>query len=596
MRMKSRFARILTSVAAPVALLALAHAGTVTRENHYWHLGLLRAALGPVTTSMQWGLLLGVGSGLAAALIGPPLVGLLSAVLKRIPGVLVGLILVLGGGWLLWEAARVLMGTGLYAALRVSMGTAGALAALLVTLALPAGLLFLTSCRPGAAWVLSSVVGTCLVIWAGGHAALYLTRAEPGPGRPSVILISLDTVRADRVGLYGYARPTTPALDAFAAGAVTFDAAIAASPWTLPSHSSMLTSLHPHNHGSVVPTRRLRESATTLAEVLLDRGYATAAFTGSGYVSAKFGLAQGFETFVEMRHRHTKSIFTRALEWIAKRSDRPFFLFVHTYEPHSPYLDGRFAVAAEAGQIGESFDRKDLEAMREGRWEPSPEEKRYISDLYDGDIRSTDDALSGLLRGLQERGLLDRSIVVITSDHGEEMFERSVRRSAAHGHSLYEELIRVPLIVRHPPAFAGGRRVAAPAALVDIPRTIVGALGIPWPDRTDGLDLRDLLAPGGEAGREVVLSEALRSGIQKRSLRGERFKFIAPLDPAAGAPELFDLSADPREESNLSGERTDLSDRYARLAAAYEAAHVGGDEALIDPELQEQLRALGYVQ
>ncbi len=594
--MTTRLARILTSVAAPVALLALAHVWAGTRENHYVELGLLRAALGPATTSLQWGLLIGVGSGLAAALIGPPLIALLAAVLKRIPGVLVGLIVALGGGWLLWEAARGLMVTGLYAALRVSMGTAGALAALLVTLGLPAGLILLTSRRPGTVWALASVVAACLVMWAGGRAALHLTRAEPGPGRPSVILISLDTVRADRVGLYGYARPTTPALDAFSAGAVTFDAAIAASPWTLPSHSSMLTSLHPHNHGSVVPSRRLRESATTLAEVLLDRGYATAAFTGSGYVSAKFGLDQGFETFVEMRHRHTRAIVSRALEWLRDQSDRPFFLFVHTYEPHSPYLDGRFAAAAEAGQIGESFDRKDLEAMREGRWEPSAEERRYISDLYDGDIRSTDDALSGLLQGLRERGLLDRSLIVITSDHGEEMFERNVRRSAAHGHSLYEELIRIPLVVRHPPAFAGGRRVGAPAALVDIPLTIAGALGIPWPDRTDGLDLRQLLTPGEEAGREVVLSEALRSGTQKRSLRGERFKFIAPLDPAAGAPELFDLASDPREVSNLSGERADLSDRYARLAAAYEVAHAGGDEALIDPELHEQLRALGYVQ
>lgn len=594
--MKRGLFPILASVASPAALLGLAHASAAALANNYLGLGLLRAALAPSTTSLRWGLLLGIGSGLAAALLGPPLVSLLSGLLRRLPGVLAGLLLAAAAAGLAWGGARLSMMTGLHAALRAHMGSSGAVAALAATAALAAGLLFLTSRRPAATGALASILAVCLFAWGAALATLRLTRAESGPGRPPVILISLDTVRADRTGLYGYERPTTPALDAFAADAVTFGAAIAASPWTLPSHASILTSLHPHNHGSVMPTRRLRESAVSLAEVLLDRGYETAAFTGSGYVSTKFGLAQGFETFVEMRHRETGAIVERALEWLDARSDRPFFLFLHTYEPHSPYRDGRFADAAEAGSVGETFDRKDLEALREGTWDPSPEERRYVSDLYDGDIRSTDEALGVFLHALRDRGLLDRSLVVVASDHGEEMFERNVRRSAGHGHSLYEELIRVPLVVRHPPAFAGGRRVAAPAALVDVPRTIAGALGIPWPDRSDGLDLRVLLSPGPAPGREVVLSEALRSGAQKRSLRGERFKFIVPLDPAGGEVELFDLAEDPREATNLAGARADLSERYARLAAAYEAAHAAGEEAIIDPELHEQLRALGYVQ
>jgi arylsulfatase A-like enzyme len=597
---KSPALRTALSLLAPILALALTRGCALSAQNRYVELGMLRSTFRVTGESLGAGLVAALIAAAFAALVALPLVRGAARLLRRLPGAAAAILVVAAAGWALWEAGSRLHGSELFGILDASFGPSGA-AAFLAGAGAAAGLIgALLARRPRAGWTIVALAALCTLLWAASLAWVLLTAASPGPGRPSIILVSLDTLRADRVGVYGYARPTTPVLDAFAGDAVVFEHAIASSPWTLPSHSSMLSSLHPHNHGALSPANRLGEEVTTLAEALFERGYATAAFTGGGYVSVKFGLSQGFETFRELRHEPTTAIVDAALRWLEEAEGRPVFLFVHTYEPHTPYLDAGMAEPAEAGRIGSDFSSEDLKALREGRLDPTPAERHYISDLYDGDVRSTDRALAGLLDGLSATGLLDRSMVIVTSDHGEELFERAVRRSAAHGHSLYEELIRIPMVIRYPPALTGGRRVTGPASLVDIAATVAGALEFPWPDRTDGIDLVRLSAleagsePGG--GREVVLSEALRSGIPKRSLRSEGFKYIAPLEEGAARPELYDLAADPGERSNVAADQEELAARYAALSRAYAAAHEGGSEAIIDEELRDQLRALGYVE
>lgn len=428
------------------------------------------------------------------------------------------------------------------------------------------------------------------------HALLGLAPAGKSIARPNVLLVSLDTVRADRVRCYGYARPTTPGIDALAAGATLFEAAIAPAPWTLPSHASMLTGLYPHSHGaagwrSILPPRHV-----TLAETLLEAGYETAAFTGGAYLSSRFGLMQGFDVVEPLDGASTSAVVARALGWLHDRRRKgPFFLFVHTYEPHTPYLDRSFASPSDAGRVGETFTLERLEALRSGRLDPTPAERRYISDLYDGDLRATDAALIRLWDWLRESGEMDRTVVIVTSDHGEELFERDVRRSAGHGHSLYEEIVRVPLVVRFPPVFSSGRRVRTPVSLVDIAPTVAGLLGTKWPAPADGCDLTQLEAGSPAMTREGVLSEAFIAGRDRRSLRTGRYKFITPTGAPAAEAELYDLDADPGERRSLSGDVPEIAGRLAARIRAYPLIASKNADVEVDTVLRRQLRSLGYI-
>ncbi|HZE88688.1 MAG TPA: sulfatase, partial [Verrucomicrobiae bacterium] len=366
-------------------------------------------------------------------------------------------------------------------------------------------------------------------------------------GRPNVILVSLDTVRADHVGCYGYARPTTPILDALARESTLFELAVAPAPWTLPSHASMFTSLYPHEHGAAGPSSTLAAERVTIAETLREAGYSTAAFTGGGYLSSKFGLSQGFDVFENLYDSPTSAIVSRALAWFDGRpADQPYFLFVHTYEPHTPYTSATFASLPDAGRVGPSFAEEDLRELRSGQFRPTPAEQRYIEDLYDGDIHAADAALGPLWDRLRAAGELDRSLVIVTSDHGEELFERSARTSAGHGHSLYEELLRVPLVIRYAKGFPAGMRVATPVSLIDLVPTLAAVTGVPWPEPraalsagTERCDLAMLVAGGHCGNRHGVLSEAMRWGKASRSFRTARYMYIRPVGAGASPAELY---------------------------------------------------------
>lgn len=426
---------------------------------------------------------------------------------------------------------------------------------------------------------------------------------EPAPrlDRPNIILISVDTLRADHLGYAGYARPTSPSIDRLAREGIIFRQAIASSNWTLPSHASMLTGLQPARHGAVdFAFSPLRPDVETLAESLWDVGYETGAFTGGGFVT--FGLDQGFDRYWMPVSGTAKGpsiveTLTRAKQWIAARPHTPFFLFLHTYAVHLPYeppppynlmFDPDYS-----GPYVNGFSMKDN--VRVGKHPDSATVKRLIA-LYDGELRHFDAQLGTLIDYVRNGGFGDRTCVVLTSDHGEEfnehgeMFHRRAR--------LYDELLRIPLIVWCPNRYPGGQVVDTPVSLVDITPTILDMAGAPLPRDGDGRSLEPALLGSTLEPRFTISEvdgslEALPGAV--RAVRSTTHKLIeSTLD---GTTRLFDLTQDP-------GETTDVRSQQPTVAAAMSAelaplpspgpSPPPDDEQRREAAVVEWLRQLGY--
>ena len=432
--------------------------------------------------------------------------------------------------------------------------------------------------------------------------------AAPPPGAPSVILVSIDTLRADRLGAYGYERPTTPALDQLAAGGVLFERAVAPAPWTMPSHASLLTGLLPARHGMLDVDRRLPDTTPTLAETIARAGFRTAAFVNSPYLVPKSGLVRGFEHYRYFDIADPDSgrqvlsaepAIAEICAWLDAHGNEPFFLFFHTFDVHSDYQPGPRYREQFVRPYQGSFDGRSitLNRVRSGEIVPTAADVAHVSDLYDGAIRQLDDRLSKLFDHLRETGLAPHTYVMVTSDHGEEFFEHG---SVLHGRTLFEEVLHVPLLVRGP-GVPAGLRIPALVALVDVPLTILGLLGIPAETPGDGIDLRPLWQNGGTAApvRAEAFAEAapwkLWRGAQGHliGVRTERFKLIRDL--RSNRTLLYDLVTDPDETHNLSVERPEqvaaLAQQLERYLAPVRREAPIGD---LSAEEIERLRALGY--
>ncbi len=412
---------------------------------------------------------------------------------------------------------------------------------------------------------------------------------DRGPTRPNVVLISIDTLRADHLSVYGYSRQTTPNLDAWAKrSAVVFRNVVAPSPWTQPSHVSLFTGLDAHRHGvnGLFPAPA---SLVTLAEVLRQAGYATGAVTGSGVMNPDLGLAQGFDRFFYNRLAYSdqelETSLADALSWLETTTDRPFFLFFHTYEIHTPYLVrqpwfSRFSSHDMKLQARpSSFD-----AQRQGEHEfvhwrkgeedapelPLPEALASLpADLYDSAVAYTDERLNRLLTRLEAPDLADRTIVVLTSDHGEMLGEHDL---AGH-HYLYDENLRVPLIMALPEGRGSGRTVPEQVRSIDVFPTLLELAGLEPVTGIDGRSLLPLIDGTRDTAQRPAWSYAARSR-QGLALRlDNRVKYIRRI--AAGEvdhdrEELYDLAADPREEHDLTAGSTGAERFRDRLRRAVE--------------------------
>jgi arylsulfatase A-like enzyme len=435
--------------------------------------------------------------------------------------------------------------------------------------------------------------------WAAWGAPEVVVKGAREPGW-DLLLISLDTLRADRLGSYGYPRPTSPHLDALAGEAIRFETAIAAAPWTHPSHHAMFTGIYPLSTGGLGGRR--------LAEVLRDVGYRTTAFTGGGQLDYRFGFARGFDEYRLVDWLHAPE---SVVAWFERERERRRFVFLHTYEIHDPYVHGELAEGMPRGRLGDRFGKREW-LIAKGRL--SEEEQRYVGALYDGGIAFTDRKLGELLAALRSKGLLERTVVVVTSDHGEQFFEHGSWR---HGMNLYDEQVRVPLIVQLPAALArelgvegSGRVIGEQVSLVDLLPTLLEMLGVErgWP--VNGRSLLPLLR--GESDESLDARQAFSENtnintMERKALRTRRYKYVHSYPKARGAAEgleetfeLYDLMRDPGERVNRVEELESVASAFEELLTAIRGAELAlDDEELdaedLDPDLRRRLEALGYL-
>jgi choline-sulfatase len=438
------------------------------------------------------------------------------------------------------------------------------------------------------------------------------------PPPPNVLLVSIDTLRADAVGAYG-GPVATPTLDRLAREGSLFEQAIAPASQTTPSHATIFTGLEVLHHGALRNGIPLAESAETLAEVFQRRGYATAAFASSFVLDPRFGWTQGFDHYdaefprsgetlrsrsgqwrkyeFDGFDRRAAATNSRALPWLESAAE-PFFLFVHYFDPHAPYA----ALPARVTQLPDDFAHaaasERIEALKKTL--PGLRLEALVLALrnYQAEVLAVDAALGRLLAALEERGLEDRTLVVVTADHGEGLGQHG---TLDHAPNIYEEQLRVPLVMRWPERIPAGRRIAQPVGLVDLAPTIAAAAALAFDRRPDGRSLLEAIETRSVTEPRPIFGRRRNYPRPYQGHRGTLFsvrdgdwKLIrATEDP----DELYDLAADPTELSNLLATRPDISDRLSALLDETLARHP--DQVLEiapDTEVRRGLEALGYVE
>jgi len=419
---------------------------------------------------------------------------------------------------------------------------------------------------------------------------------------PNVVLYVVDTLRADRLGCYGYPAPTSPRIDAFATSAIRFTQAVAQSSWTRSSTASIFTGVVPPRHGALEAEHAIRPKLPTLPVLLQAGGYATAAFVVNPVVSGAFGFARGFDVFrmfPATAKRPEMFLPSDRLEhrlerWLA-HAPRPFFLYVHVADPHLPYgPPRRFArrlvhaagtVTAAAMIAAQRRCPTCLHDVRDhARATLSPDAVTVLGSLYDADVALADAAFGRFVDALERAGRLDDTVVVLTADHGEEFLEHG---GLTHGQTLYREVLHVPLLVRLPGAVSGTTSIDRIVQQVDLLPTILELAGLDVPPGLDGASL----LRGEDDGREA-LSYLHLEGREVVALTDDRWAFIQDR-VAHGALEIYDWRADPLEQHDVGAADVALAGYAARRFA--EPWTIPEPGPAVDPAALDRLRALGYV-
>jgi len=462
----------------------------------------------------------------------------------------------------------------------------------------------------------------------------------PTPKRPNIVLIVIDTLRADRVSSYGYAKPTTPRIDQFARRGVRFENAFSTSSWTLPSHASMFTGLYPIQHGATQESTRLDSRPATLAERLTDAGYTTLGVSGNGVINVNSGLTRGFGKFVEAWREMGGGAGPRANGWFAPTDhpnvvavrdflrglgpDEPFFVFVNFVEVHGPYppppgFRNRFLSRGIPARLVRSAATRRAAGYYLNKQSISPAEFRVLSDLYDGEVGYADALVGAVVDEIEAAGALDDSLIVITSDHGENLGEHGHFR---HVFSLYNDTVRVPLVALLPAGARAGEVRTEPVSLVDVFATLLSVAGLE-PD--DASPSRNILAPRLGVGPifaeyyyplqalgmfdldDPKARQAVAPYLRRlRSVQSDGWRLLWSSD---GSFELYDVANDPNETVDRvddSGAQPQAQRLRDALASFVErgggpkplpdgAATTPGAFRDLDPETEQQLRELGYL-
>jgi arylsulfatase A-like enzyme len=433
--------------------------------------------------------------------------------------------------------------------------------------------------------------------------------------RPNIVLIVVESLRADHVGCYGYGRPTTPMLDLLASNGVRCADATAAANWTMPATMSLFTGRHPATHGAESIDRHLVEGLPTLAGTLAAAGYDTAGITANSCTHGKFGFSRGFGHYDDFtiifdvggrvlfgedasEDRPTGPDTTRlALAWMDRRDRaKPFFLFLFYLDPHRDYkpvppyktmfTDPNYRGPAD-GRVGHDLTLSQNAAV----------DMAQTRALYDGEVRQTDDQIAMLLAGMQQRlGSLSNTLAVIVGDHGEEFWEHG---GTAHGQTFYQEVAHVPLIWHWPGRLPAGRVLGAPVSQVDVMPTILAAADVKPLGTFDGTSLWAALRDGDDARLRTdrpLIIERTRGNRRYAAVRLGTRKAV--LDEDSKRYGLFDLASDPREEHDLiDADRTgDFGPVVAALDEHLKKARAlaGNEVDRLDPRLLRQLKSLGY--
>jgi arylsulfatase A-like enzyme/Flp pilus assembly protein TadD len=404
--------------------------------------------------------------------------------------------------------------------------------------------------------------------------------AEP-ESPPNVLVITIDTLRADHLGCYGYKNIHTPNIDALAAEGVRFEHAYTPVPITLPSHTVIFTGTYPTYNGiHDFSDNRLGAQSITMASLLKERGFSTGAVVASAVLDSRFGLNRGFDYYydrfdfnrlqeanLDEMERPGNVVADQALDWLTRNSGHRFFFWMHLYDPHHPYNP------------------------------PAPFNQEYQSHPYDGEIAFADAQVGRVLQFLKSKGLYEKTLIVLTGDHGEGLGEHGEK---THGFFIYDSTLHIPLIVRLPGP-SHPRQVAAPVSTVDILPTVLAELKLPIPSQVQGISLMPELEghqrKDGDAPRELYAETFLPrlhfNWSELRGIRLGRYQFIE-----APKPELYDLEKDPGELQNLYDEKkavsAEMRSKLSALIRQYTPGQEQAEKMPLDPVLMERLKSLGY--
>lgn len=448
--------------------------------------------------------------------------------------------------------------------------------------------------------------------------------AKTQAGYPNVLLISIDTLRPDHLHCYGYRRTTSPAIDKLASEGVLFENHISSTSWTLPAHAALFTSLADSVHGCTDTDRKLHKDFNTISEVFARAGYETAGFFSGPYLHPAFGLGQGFDHYENctsyakaidgepvkkwamdtgiMRQSHhdiaNPIVYAAFKKWLAKKKESPFFMFVHMWDTHFDFIppppyDKKFDPDYEGTISGiDFFLDKRINAQMPER------DLRHIIALYDGEIAWTDAHVGKMIKDLEDAGLLEKTIIVITSDHGTEFFEHGDK---AHRKTLFDEVIRIPLIIRYPAKLPAGVRVNAQTRLIDVTPTLVELTGLPAMEHVMGSSLVRLAA-GKEPGFDnTAVSELFSVGRSMRTLRTLNWKLTDHIN--LNRRYFFDLIEDPGEKRlriNLAKDPgLELLTQYRAISKELIIRRSrwakSTDRSTIPEDVLQQLKSLGYI-
>ena len=452
-----------------------------------------------------------------------------------------------------------------------------------------------------------------------------VTRPRPLTALPEsrprhVVVLLIDTLRADKLQTYGRTRVETPQIDRFVQGATVFDRCQAPANWTKPSCASVLTGLHPPSHRALTDSGSLPSRIPMVSEAFQRAGFSTAAMIANGYMAADFGFDRGWDLYRnyirERLQTEAEHVFEEAAGWMEEHREERMMVYIQTIDPHVPYDPPdedlrRYDADAYSGPVRNRSTGNLLEDIKRGRVEMSARDRRRLEALYDGEVTYHDRHFGRFVSRLSELGLLDETFFVITADHGEEFFEHD---SVGHGHSLYQELLHVPLILRSPGLAPEGQRLGQVCSLVDIAPTILDACGLEVPDELEGRSLVPDLRGGHPPANAAAFSSQWDTGNHRElgwtaRLNDWKLRMRGP-----AITYLYDLENDPGEQRDMD-ERHPIALRAARVAlgqflgASYQRSWAAPpatrrrpprpqpeqNEAQMTPDLCAQLRALGYM-